>query len=71
MSALDTTPKVPAARACRMTAELAERFGVAEDTVYMLAATAGLVGPGCQQPNARALSAHGRVGTENRSTFLP
>lgn len=42
MSALETTPMIPAARAFWTTAELAERFGVDVDTVYDLAATAAL-----------------------------
>lgn len=42
MSALDTTPMIPASRAYWTTAELAERFGVDEDTVYELAKTGGL-----------------------------
>jgi excisionase family DNA binding protein len=42
MSALDTTPIIPAARAYWTTAELAERFGVDVDTIYELASTGGL-----------------------------
>ncbi len=42
VSALETTPTIPSTRAYWTSAELAERFGVDLDTIYELAATAGL-----------------------------